>query len=118
MQFLGVSWRKSSKFFPVRPLRFLAFDEYQSALIPRKLLCPDKFLVTQLHLNDLSVDCSRKESIHRFFGRTLYKNYENAKCPDFQFHNLKFSQEKYLHVTTASDIFMKEEIESCLRRAL
>ena len=46
------------------------------------------------------------------------KNHENAKCPDFQFHNLKFSLEKYLHVTTASDIYMKEEIESCLRRAL
>ena len=104
--------------FPCSASRFLVFNEYQSALIPRKLLCPDKFLVTHLHLNDLSVDCSRKESIHRFFGRTLFKNHENAKCPDFQFHNLKFSQEKYLHVTTASDMHMKEEIESYLRRAL
>ena len=106
------------KIFPCSASRFLVFDEYQSALIPRKLLCPGKYLVTQLSLNDLSVDCSRKKSIHRFFGRTLYKNHENARCPDFQFHNLKFNQEKYLHVTIASDIYMKEEIESCLRRAL
>ena len=46
------------------------------------------FLIT----NGLSTDCSMKEFIHRFFGRALH---ENAKCINFQFHNLKFSQEKY-----------------------
>ena len=49
----------------------------------------------RLYYNDLSADLSTKESIHRFFGRALYKNHENAKCLDFQFHNLKFSQEMY-----------------------
>ena len=39
------------------------FDDYRSALIPRKLLCPDKFQVTRLYYNDLSADCSTKESI-------------------------------------------------------
>ena len=81
--------------FPCSAFRFLVFDEYQSALIPRKLLCLDKNLVTHLYLNDLSANCSRKESVHRFFGRALYENHENAKCPDFQFHNVKFSQERY-----------------------
>ena len=47
-------------------------------------------------LNDLSADCTRKESIYRFFGRTLYKNHENAKCPDFQFHNLKLIKKSIL----------------------
>ena len=37
----------------------------------------------------------RKQSIHRFFAKKLSKNHENAKFPDFQFHNLKFSQERY-----------------------
>ena len=70
--------------FPCSAFRSFVFDEYQSTLIPRGLLCPDKFLVTRLWFNDLSADCSRKESIH-----------ENAKCLDFQFHNLKFRQERY-----------------------
>ena len=29
------------------------------------------------------------------FSRALKKNHENAKCLDFEFHNLKFSQEMY-----------------------
>ena len=45
------------------------------------------FLIT----NGLSTDCSTKEFIHRFFGRALH---ENAECINFQFHNLKFSQER------------------------
>ena len=81
--------------FPCLAFRFCVFDEYQGALIPRKILCPDKFLVTRLYFNDLSADCSRKESIDRLFGRTFLKNHENRKCPDFQFHNLKFCQERY-----------------------
>ena len=43
------------------------------------------------------------------------KNFEHAKCIDFQFHNLKFSQEGFLdfHVTTATvDLCMKEVIDS------
>ena len=48
------------------------------------------------------------------------KDHENAKCINFQFHDLKFSQERYfgVYVTTATDICMKEVIHSCLRRAL
>ena len=74
------------------------------------------FLIT----NGLSADCSTKEFIHRFFGRALQKNHENAKCINFQFHNLKFSQQRYfgLYLNTATDICMKEVIHSCLRRAL
>ena len=48
------------------------------------------------------------------------ENHENAKCIDFQFHNFKFSQKATLdfHVTAATDICMKEIIDSCLRRKL
>ena len=92
MQFLSFSWRKSQKIFPVLPFIFLFF----CPLTPRKLLYPDKFLVPHLYLNDLSVDCSRKELNQRFFGRALYKNHENAKCPDFQFHNLKLVKKSIL----------------------
>ena len=54
-----------------------------------------------------------KEFIRRFFGRT------HAKCISFQFHNFKFSQGVLdFHVTTATDICMKEVIESSLRGAL
>ena len=36
--------------FPYSAFHFLVFGECQSVLIPRKLLCPDKFLVTHLYL--------------------------------------------------------------------
>ena len=48
------------------------------------------------------------------------KNFEHATCIDFQFHNLKFSQEGILdfHVTTATvDLCTKEVIDSLLRIA-
>ena len=49
MQFLIVSRRKSQEFFPKRPFFFvLHMIAYQSALIPRRLLWPKKFLVTRL----------------------------------------------------------------------
>ena len=82
--------------FPCSAFHFLVFDEYQSALISRKLLCTGKFLVTRLYLNDLSVDCSREESIYRFLGRTLYKNHENAKCPNFSFIILNLEKKSIL----------------------
>ena len=46
-------------------------------------------------------------------------NHENPKHK-FQFHNLKFSQENILHfhVTTATDVCMKEVIGSSHRRPL
>ena len=54
-------------------LSFLSFcwNIYQSAIIQRKLPCPDKFLVMHLYYNGLSTDCSTKESTHRFFRRAL-----------------------------------------------
>ena len=53
MQFLRVSRWKNQKFYPVGPL-FLALYMvvYQSALIPRKLPCSKKFLVTRLNIVD------------------------------------------------------------------
>ena len=75
--------------------RFLVFDGCQSVLITKKTPLPRQVPGYAPVLNNLSADCSRKESIYRFFGRTLYKNHENAKCSDFQFHNYKFSQERY-----------------------
>ena len=49
MQFLIVPGRKSQEFFPTAPFLFVLYMiAYQSALIPRKLLCPKKFLVTRL----------------------------------------------------------------------
>ena len=49
MQFLRVSKRKNWRFYPVGPF-FLVFHMvvYQSVLIPSKLPCPKKFLVTPL----------------------------------------------------------------------
>ena len=47
---------------------------------------------------------------------------KNAKCINFQFHNLKFCQERYFELSwcysTAADICMKEVIDICLRRVL
>ena len=49
MQFLTVSRRKSQEFFPTAHFFFVLYlTAYQNALIPRKLLCPKKFLVTRL----------------------------------------------------------------------
>ena len=54
MQFLKVSWRKNRRFFPAVPFFFvLQMIIYRSALIPRKLPCPKKFLVTRLHITKL-----------------------------------------------------------------
>ena len=49
------------------------------------------------------------------------KNHEHARCIDFQFYNLKFSQKGILHfhVTTATaDLCMKEVIDKLFRIAL
>ena len=49
MQFLIVSRRKSQEFFSTASFFFVLYMiAYQSALIPRKLLCSKKFLVTRL----------------------------------------------------------------------
>ena len=49
MQSLIVPGRKSQEFFPKAPFFFVLYMiAYQSALIPRKFLCPKKFLVTRL----------------------------------------------------------------------
>ena len=49
MQFLRVSRRKNRRFFPAGPFSLVLYTiVYQSALIPRKLPCPKKFLVTRL----------------------------------------------------------------------
>ena len=96
LKFLSFSRGKSSEYF-LFDLTFLSFwwNVCQSAIIQRKLPCPDKFLIMRLYYDDLSVDCSTKESIHRFFSRAIWKNHENAKCLDFHFHNHKFSQRTY-----------------------
>ena len=68
--------------FSLFGLLFLRFwwNVYQSAIIPRKLPCADKFLVRRLHHNDLSADCSTKESIRKFLKRAIQKIHENTKC--------------------------------------
>ena len=49
MRFLIVSRRKSQEFFPTASFFFVLYMVvYQSVLIPRKLLCSKKFLVTRL----------------------------------------------------------------------
>ena len=50
---------------------------------------------------------------------TFKKHNENAKCFDFQFHNRKFGQKGIFNfdVTTVTDMFMKEVIDSSLCRA-
>ena len=49
MQFLIVSRRKSQEFFPTAPFFFVVYMiAYQTALIPRKLLCTKEFLITHL----------------------------------------------------------------------
>ena len=79
-------------------------------------------MVTRLYYNGLSMGCSTKKWIYKFFGRALKnKENENATFIDFQLHNLKFSRKGILdfQVTTATpDIYMKEEIDSSLLRAL
>ena len=47
----------------------------------------NKGILHFLIANGLSTDCSTKEYIHAFFGSLL----KNAKCINFQFHNLYFS---------------------------
>ena len=52
MQFLRVSGEKNLEMFPAGPFfHVLYMIIYQSALIPRKLSCPEKFLVTRLVLS-------------------------------------------------------------------
>ena len=62
VQFLRVSRRKNRRFIPVGPLFFVLYMiVYQSALIPIKLSCPKKIMVTRLvhELNFLtSVICT------------------------------------------------------------
>ena len=70
MQFLRVFLEEKPEKFSCSAFRSCVFDEYQSALIPRKLPCPEKLLVMGLHYNDLN-DCSTKELIHRFLGRAF-----------------------------------------------
>ena len=49
MQFLIFSRRKSQEFFSTVPFLFVLYMiAYQAALIPRKLLCPKRFLATRL----------------------------------------------------------------------
>ena len=49
MQFLIVTRRKSQEFFPKASFFFVLYTiAYQNVLIPRKLLCSKKFLVTRL----------------------------------------------------------------------
>ena len=68
MQFWSFSWRKNPKFFPVRPFfGSCVFDEYQSALIPRKIPCPSKVLVMRLYYNDLSAEEHFKKIMKMLF---------------------------------------------------
>ena len=88
MQFLSFSRKKSPKFFPVWPFVFV-------------------FLMNIKGNNRFT------DSLVEYFK----KNTENAKFPDFQFHNLKFSQERYfgpfILLQPLTYIY-----ESCLGRAL
>ena len=71
--------------------------------------------------NGLSMDsCSTKKSIQRFFERAFKKNHENAKSSisNFVILNLVKKDILFFHVTTATDICMKEVIDRCLYRAL
>ena len=68
--------------FSLFSLSFLCFDEYQSAIIPRKFPCPGNALLMGLYHN-------------AYLRKSTLKNHENVKCLDFQFHSLKFSQESY-----------------------
>ena len=46
MHFLSFSKKKNPRFFPAEPVFLVLWmNVYQSALIPRKFPCPDKFLV-------------------------------------------------------------------------
>ena len=62
----------------------------------------------------------QKNLLIDFLEEHFKQNLENAKCINFQFHNLKFSQEGILdiHVSTTAEMCMKEVIDSCPRRAL
>ena len=47
---LKVSWRKISKFFPVRAFFLVLYNVYYGIIIPRNLPCPEKFLATALNV--------------------------------------------------------------------
>ena len=71
--------------------------------------------------NGLSTDCSTKEFIHKFFRQnTLKKITKMLNASIFSFIILNLVKKGILdfHVTTATDICMKDVIHSCLRRAL
>ena len=107
--------------FPCLAFRSCVFDEYQIPLIPRKLHCPDKFLVTCLYYYDLSADCPANnrfiDSLVEHFNKIMKKS--NVSIFSIIILNLvKKGIIWTLHVTTAANICMKEAIESCLCRAL
>ena len=71
MQFLRVSRRKNRIFFPAGPFFLvLCMIFYESALIPRKLPCPEKFPVTRLNSRDYMY--SRKNFIKVSFLWNLW----------------------------------------------
>ena len=81
----------------------------------------DEVFIYQVFVyNGLSNGCSIKKIRSMIPLEEHFKKSWNAKSIDFQFHNHKFSQKVILdfHVTTATDIFMKEVINSSLRRSL
>ena len=65
MQFLRVSRRKNRRFFPAGPFFLVLYMiVYQSALIPRKLPCPKKSLVTRLIVVSFQLITCRKICKH------------------------------------------------------
>ena len=83
-------------FFPCFSFLCCRGNVYQSALIPRKLPCLDSFLVVRLYYNVFSINSFRFLMPHRLIDSVAehLKKHENAKCIDFQFHDLTFSQFK------------------------
>ena len=106
--------------FPYSAFHFLVFGECQSVLIPRKLLCPDKFLVTHLYLMTYLRIAQEKNRFIDSLVEHFTKIMKMLNVPIFSFIIINLVKKGILDlsVTTASDIYLKEDIESCFRRAL
>ena len=78
------------------PFHFCVFDEYQSVLIPRKFLSAqtNSWLRVCTLMSYLWIALEKNQFIDSLVEH-LKKNHEKANFPDFQFRNLKFSQERY-----------------------
>lgn len=121
MQILSFSSRRTPKILPVWPFFLVLYmKDVVSRLpvrVPRKLPCPEKFLVTRLYYNPayLRIVLRKNQFINSLvvYFKKFMKMLLNASI--FSLIILNLVERVFRTVTTATDTCMKEVIDSFLR---